>query len=86
MRVELILRSRNAERLLAGWRYGTPSDKSRRINEKITEWGSLHDSIKKYDYGAIEDIPVILAMTNPPLKVVQRAAARESKTGQSSVA
>jgi len=62
----------NAERLLAGWRYGTPSDKSRRINENITAWELLDPSIQKYDYEAIEDVPVILAMANPPLKVVRK--------------
>ena len=62
----------NAERLLAGWRYGTPSDKARRINENITGWEFLDDSVKKYDYEAIEDIPLILAKASPPQKVVRR--------------
>jgi hypothetical protein len=62
----------NAERLLAGWRYGTPSNKVRRINENITGWDILDPSIKKYDYEAIGDIPLILAKASPPLKVVRR--------------
>jgi hypothetical protein len=65
----------NAERLLAAWRYGTPSDKAHRINENITGWEFLDDSVKKYDYEAIEDIPLILAKASPPLKVVRRKQA-----------
>jgi hypothetical protein len=62
----------NAERLLAGWRYGIPSDKSRRINENIQPWENLFPSTKRYDYEAIEDIPTIMAMAIPPLKVARR--------------
>jgi hypothetical protein len=65
----------NAERLLAAWRYGTPSDKAHRINENITGWEFLDDSVKKYGYEAIEDIPLILAKASPPLKVVRRKQA-----------
>ena len=61
----------NVERLLSGWRYGTPSDKDRRINENIQPWEDLLPSTKKYDYEAVEDIPTILAMASPPLQVVK---------------
>lgn len=62
----------NAERLLAGWRYGTETDYSRRINKNIQPWGNLDPGTKKYDYEAVEDIPLIMAFANPPLKVVRR--------------
>jgi hypothetical protein len=67
----------NAERLLAGWRYGARTDKARRINENITEWESLDDSVKKYDFEAVEDIPFILALASPPLKVVRKGRGGE---------
>ena len=66
----------NAERLLAGWRYGTPSDKPRRINENLQPWEDLDSSTRKYDYEAVEDIPKILALACPPLKVVRRNQAQ----------
>ena len=62
----------DAERWLAGWRYGTPSDKNKRINENLQPWDNLDDSIKKYDRDAIVEIPERLAMADPPLKVVRQ--------------
>ncbi|HEY3862612.1 MAG TPA: NAD(P)-binding protein [Verrucomicrobiae bacterium] len=62
----------NAERLLAGWRYGTPTDKTCRISENITDWNSLHESIQNYDYEAIDEMPIILSKASPPLKAVRR--------------
>jgi voltage-gated potassium channel Kch len=61
----------NAERRLAGWRYGTPSNKNLRISENIAEWENLDKSIREYDEQAIADIPAVLQRANPPLKVVR---------------
>lgn len=61
----------NAERLLAGWRYGTPSNKEERINENLKTWEELDKSIRKYDEEAVEDIPDIVKRASPPLKVVR---------------
>jgi hypothetical protein len=61
----------NAERRLAGWRYGTPSDKAERINENIVRWDELHDSTKDYDRETVRDIPEMLRRAKPPKKVVR---------------
>jgi hypothetical protein len=61
----------NAERWLAGWRYGTPSNKARRINENLVPWDDLPDSIKKYDRETVQDIPALVGLSKPPKKVVR---------------
>ena len=61
----------NAERWLAGWRYGPPGKKAERISPHLGPWNDLDPSIKKYDYDAITQIPERLAMASPPLKVVR---------------
>lgn len=62
----------NAERWLSGWRYGVPSNKRELINENLQSWDALHNSIKKYDREAVANIPMILAIANPPMKVVRQ--------------
>lgn len=64
----------NAERFLAGWHYGTPSNKPLRVNENLLPWADLHDSIRKYDREAVANIPVILGLVEPPMKVVRRGS------------
>ena len=64
----------NAGRWLAGWRYGTPSKKESRISDNLCSWGDLHDSIKKYDCEAVANIPGILRLAAPPMKVVRLTA------------
>jgi len=63
----------NAERWLAGWRYGPPGKKAERISPHLGPWNDLDPSIKKYDYDAITQIPERLGMAQPPLKVVHKA-------------
>jgi hypothetical protein len=63
----------NAERWIAGWRYGTPSDKTRRINENLVSWEELHESIRKYDRDVVAKIPELLRQAAPTLKVVRPA-------------
>lgn len=60
----------NVERWLAGWHYGTPSDKTNRISENLVSWDELHDSIRDYDRKAIELIPALLAQMKPQMKAV----------------
>lgn len=62
----------NAERWLAGWRYGTPSDKLRRINENLVFWNELHDSIKQYDRESVCDVPQLFALSKLRKKVVRK--------------
>lgn len=62
----------NTERWLAGWRYGTPSNKNNRINENLVGWDQLHDSIKGYDRDTVTKIPALMAFAKPPLKVVRQ--------------
>jgi Trk K+ transport system NAD-binding subunit len=73
--VELLARQEhqrwNVERLLAGWRYGTPSNKDRRISENLAGWEELAESIRDYDRKAVEMIPTLLAQAKPPMKVVR---------------
>lgn len=47
------------ERWLAGWRYGTPSDKARGISENLVDWEELDDSIKQYDRDMVMNIPAV---------------------------
>jgi hypothetical protein len=61
----------NAERWLAGWRYGSPGEKKERISPHLGSWNDLDPSIKKYDHDAVTEIPERLGMANPPLKVVR---------------
>ena len=65
----------NAERWLAGWRYGTPSNKTQRINENLAGWNELHDSIKNYDRDSVTNIPALLPLASPPRKVVRKTCA-----------
>ena len=62
----------NAERLLAGWRYGTPSNKDKRISENLAPWEDLYDSIRDYDRHAVEKIPEFLKHVRPALKVTRK--------------
>jgi hypothetical protein len=51
----------NAERLLAGWRYGATKDIKKKLNPCIVKWDDLSDDIRKYDYDPIKNIPALLA-------------------------
>ena len=61
----------NAERWIANWRYGTPSDKKHRISEYLVPWADLPESIRKYDEDSVANIPLLLQQAKPPLKVVR---------------
>ncbi|MFH0953761.1 MAG: NAD-binding protein [Verrucomicrobiota bacterium] len=62
----------NAERLLAGWVYGKPADKARKISEYILPWAQLADNIKQYDRDAVKLIPALL-------KRISKKACRKAK-------
>ncbi len=51
----------NAERLLAGWRYGPVKSIEKKINPNIKTWEELDEGIRKYDYIAVQNIPSLLA-------------------------
>jgi hypothetical protein len=51
----------NAERILAGWRYGIVKDIKKKLNPGILKWDDLSEDIRKYDYDAIRNIPALLA-------------------------
>jgi hypothetical protein len=51
----------NAERLLDGWRYGSPKDVARKISPYLVPWAKLPDDVKKWDRDAVTEIPVLLA-------------------------
>jgi hypothetical protein len=70
---ELEHRRWNAERWLAGWRYGTPSSKAKRTNEYLVPWNELDPSIQKYDREAVMSIPARLKLAKPPMKVVRKS-------------
>ena len=61
----------NAERWLAGWVYGTPSNKALRINENLVSWAELDPSIRLYDEQAVERIPAVLKRAMPDWKIVR---------------
>jgi len=51
----------NAERIMAGWRYGITKDIFEKLNPYILKWDDLSEDIRKYDYDPIRNIPVLLA-------------------------
>ena len=63
----------NAERWLAGWRYGTPGDKPLRISPYLVRWDELDTSIQDYDRNAVRQIPDMLKVTMSSKKIVRRA-------------
>lgn len=64
----------NTERWLAGWRYGTPSNRAQRINENLAGWNELDDSVKDYDRQTVNNIPTLLQLLSPPRKVVRKTS------------
>ncbi len=62
-----------AERRIAGWQYGRPSDKARKINENLTEWDRLPDDVKAFDRDAIRRIPELLASVGLKVVLARRA-------------
>ncbi len=66
----------NAERLLAGWRQGSPSNKDLRINENIVPWNRLSPNVQHYDRDTVANIPNLLAQDAVQRKVVRKAASK----------
>ena len=60
----------NAERILAGWRYGTTRDIKKKLNPCILKWDDLGEDIKKYDYDPIRNIPALLAKIGYEVKEI----------------
>jgi hypothetical protein len=52
----------NAERLLDGWRYGSPKDVARKISPYLVPWAELPEDVKKWDCDAVKEIPALLTM------------------------
>jgi len=70
----------NAERWLAGWRYGPPGKKTERISPHLGPWNDLDPSIKKYDHDAVTEIPKRLGMAKPSMKVVRKIPSSSTAT------
>jgi len=51
----------NAERLLAGWKWGEKKDIDKKINPCLVSWQKLPDATKQWDRDMVKDIPRILA-------------------------
>jgi voltage-gated potassium channel Kch len=49
-----------AERYLAGWKYGKPTDPANKINECLVRWEELGENDKRKDWDQIVAIPKIL--------------------------
>jgi voltage-gated potassium channel Kch len=64
-----------SERRLAGWRYGTPSNKAKRVSEYLVPWNELDGSIQKYDRQSVMSIPALLKLARPPMKAVRKTKA-----------
>ena len=62
-----------AERRVAGWVYGEPSDKPRRINANLIPYEQLTESMKDYDRAAVRLIPALLDSVG--LKICQKISA-----------
>jgi hypothetical protein len=50
----------NAERLLAGWKYGPVKDIFRKINPCLVPWDDLDSTTKPNDYEPVDNIPRML--------------------------
>lgn len=50
-----------AERFLAGWTYGSPKDKARKISPDLVPWADLPEPIREYDREAVRRLPEHLA-------------------------
>jgi ppGpp synthetase/RelA/SpoT-type nucleotidyltranferase len=51
----------NAERLVAGWRFGPENDPDKKTNPYIVPWSALPSAIRKYDLSAVRNFPAVLA-------------------------
>ncbi|MFN0019536.1 MAG: NAD-binding protein [Pirellulaceae bacterium] len=51
-----------AERFLAGWTYGTPKDKIRKISPDLVPWANLPEPIREYDRQAVRRLPEHVAL------------------------
>ena len=51
----------NDERLLDGWEVGSPTVRENRISEYLVPWDRIPCEIQKYDFAAIENLPMLLA-------------------------
>jgi len=51
----------NAERLLAGWRYGSTRDVETKTSPYLVSWSELPDAIREYDRKAVRDLPHVFA-------------------------
>jgi len=49
----------NAERLMAGWKYGRPKDVTRKVNPNLVPWAKVPENIREFDYAAVQDWPAI---------------------------
>jgi hypothetical protein len=67
---ELEHRRWNAERSLAGWKYGKVKNEKIRQTPYLVLWNELPESIKDYDREAVKNIPAVLEMVG--LKMVKR--------------
>jgi len=61
----------NVERLLAGWRLGSPSNKDLQINENILPWDRLTPEIQGYDRAAVRNISSLLQESKFDGKIVR---------------
>lgn len=68
-----------AERWLAGWQHGTPSDKEQRRSEHLVPWDKLPDWMRRCAAEGVAAIPGLLAKASPPLKVVRRNSSGQDK-------
>lgn len=51
----------NAERLQAGWKYGSMRDTAGKISPYLVPWEDLPESIRDYDRKAVHELPRVLA-------------------------
>jgi len=49
----------NAERLVAGWKYGRPKDVARKINPNLVPWAEVPKDVREFDYLAVRGWPEI---------------------------
>jgi len=64
----------NAERFLAGWTLG-PKDAENKVSPYLVPWEELPTEIKKYDFDAAHNIPVLLSMIGK--RVCRQSAGRQ---------
>lgn len=68
----------NAERLLAGWKYGPVKEVANKISPYILPWASLPEEIREWDRDPVRKLPAMLAQMGYEMYRISPARINES--------